>query len=203
VVDFSVITFTVITTHSLTNISENRISSAVQTLHPPSARNETKPRRIVVKFGGSSLADKERITKAAKLISDEFNKGTRLVVVVSAMGKMTDQLFSLVNHESGETSDKTSDIDDVLSMGERTSVRVFSTVLKRVGLDAKYFDPSDPDWPIITDDQYSNANPILELCLQKVREHVDPLLSRGKVPVIAGFVGINQRQSEHYWTWRK
>jgi len=189
VVDFSVITFTVITTHSLTNISENRISSAVQTLHPPSARNETKPRRIVVKFGGSSLADKERITKAAKLISDEFNKGTRLVVVVSAMGKMTDQLFSLVNHESGETSDKTSDIDDVLSMGERTSVRVFSTVLKRVGLDAKYFDPSDPDWPIITDDQYSNANPILELCLQKVREHVDPLLSRGKVPVIAGFVG--------------
>jgi len=189
VVDFSVITFTVVTPQSQANISVGRNSSSVQTLDPPSAsRGETKPKRIVVKFGGSSLADKERITKAAKLIADEVNKGTRLVVVVSAMGKMTDQLSSLIDQESGETSDKT-DIDDILAMGERTSVRVFSTVLKREGLDAKYFDPSDSEWPIITDNQHSNANPILELCLQKVNEHVNPLLDQAKVPVIAGFVG--------------
>jgi aspartate kinase len=142
----------------------------------------------VVKFGGSSLADKERIAKAAKLIAAEVGKGTRLVVVVSAMGKMTDQLSSLIDHGSSESSDKT-DVDDILAMGERTSVRVFSAALKREGLDAKYFDPPDSDWPIITDNQHSNANPILELCLQKVDEHVNPLLDRGKVPVIAGFVG--------------
>jgi aspartate kinase len=164
-------------------------SVAVQTAkseHIPTSKDRT--RRIVVKFGGSSLANKERIAKAASLISRESKKGTKLVVVVSAIGKMTDQLIGLVNHESGKSPDKP-DLDDVLAMGERTSVRIFSTALKGEGLDAMYFDPSDEEWPIITDDQFSNANPILELCLQKVREHVVPLLDWGTVPVIAGFVG--------------
>jgi aspartate kinase len=74
-------------------------------------------------------------------------------------------------------------------MGERTSVRVFATALKAQGVEAKYFDPGEADWPIITDDNFSDANPILELCLQKVREHVVPILDWGTVPVIAGFVG--------------
>lgn len=147
-----------------------------------------KTRRLVVKFGGSSLEDRDRIAKAAQLISKESKKGTKLVVVVSAMGKMTDQLIGLMNHNSGRAPDKT-DLDDVLAMGERTSVRVFATALKAEGLDAKYFDPSDSEWPIITDDQFSNANPIMELCLQRVREHVVPLLDWGTIPVIAGFVG--------------
>ena len=187
-VDFSVITFTVVTPQSKANLTVSHNSPTVQILNPPPSGGEANPKRIVVKFGGSSLADKERITKAAKLIANEVNKGTRLVVVVSAMGKMTDQLSSLIDHGSGETSDKT-DMDDILAMGERTSVRVFSTALKREGLDAKYFDPSDSEWPIITDDQHSNANPILELCLQKVHEHVNPLLDQARIPVIAGFVG--------------
>jgi aspartate kinase len=141
-----------------------------------------------VKFGGSSLADKDRITQAARLISKEVQKGTRLVVVVSAIGKMTDQLIGLVNHDQAKAPEKT-DLDDVLAMGERTSVRVFATALKAEGLETKYFDPSDPDWPIITDDQFSNANPIMELCLQRIREHIVPLLDWGTVPVIAGFIG--------------
>src|SRR5208283_2084051 len=45
------------------------------------------------------------------------------------------------------------------------------------------------DWPIITDDEFSNANPIVELCIQRVRDHVLPMLDWGTVPVIAGFVG--------------
>ena len=152
------------------------------------ASPKQKTRRIVVKFGGSSLADKEHIGKAARLVSKEAAKGTRLVVVVSAMGGMTDQLIGLVNHDSAKTPDKT-DLDDVLAMGERTSVRIFAAALKAEGLEARYFDPTDADWPIITDDDFSNANPILELCLQKAREHVVPLLDWGTVPVIAGFVG--------------
>jgi len=141
---------------------------------------------LVVKFGGSSLRDKDRVNNAARLVAREAAKGRRLVVVVSAMGSMTDQLLNLINHES--TPDKT-DSDDVLAMGERTSVRVFATALKAQGVEAKYFDPSEPDWPIITDDNFSDANPILELCLQRVRENVVPLLDWGTVPVIAGFVG--------------
>jgi aspartate kinase len=143
---------------------------------------------LVVKFGGSSLRDKDRLDRAARLVAKESARGTRVVVVVSAMGSMTDQLLNLINHDSAKNPDKT-DSDDVLAMGERTSVRVFATALKAQGVDAKYFDPGEPDWPIITDDNFSDANPILELCLQRVREHVVPLLDWGTVPVIAGFVG--------------
>lgn len=187
------VTFTVITTGSpapqplSTELSR---TTTLQTVTKPTSVGavEQKTRRVVVKFGGSSLADKDRIAKAARLISKESKKGTKLVVVVSAMGKMTDQLLGLVNHTVGKEPDKT-DLDDVLAMGERTSVRIFATALKAEGLDAKYFDPSDEDWPIITDDQFSNANPIMQLCLQKVREHLIPLLDWGTIPVIAGFVG--------------
>jgi aspartate kinase len=143
---------------------------------------------LVVKFGGSSLRDKDRVGSAARLVAKEAAKGTRVVVVVSAMGTMTDQLLNLINHDAAKTPDKT-DSDDVLAMGERTSVRVFATALKGLGVEAKYFDPSELDWPIITDDNFSDANPILGLCLQRVRENVVPLIDAGTVPVIAGFVG--------------
>jgi len=188
-----VTTFTVRATGSTTPQTLSSKISAPRTVQRvitagPGASTKQKTRRIVVKFGGSSLADKDGIAKAARLVFRETAKGTRLVVVVSAMGKMTDQLIGLVNHDSTKAPDKT-DLDDVLAMGERTSVRIFATALKAEGLEARYFDPIDADWPIITDDDFSNANPILELCLQKVREHVVPLLDWGTVPVIAGFVG--------------
>lgn len=160
------------------------VQTTAGSMHVP----EQKCKRIVVKFGGSSLADKDRIAKAAKLILNESRKGTKLAVVVSAIGKTTDQLFGLINHDAGRTPDKT-DLDDVLAMGERTSVRIFATALKAEGLQVRYFDPSDEEWPIITDDQFSNANPILDLCIHKAREHVLPLLDWGTIPVIAGFVG--------------
>jgi len=160
-------------------------TSSQNALLTPQSNRTVK--RLVVKFGGSSLANRERIERAARLIARECKKGTKLVVVVSAIGKTTEQLISLVNH-SDKSPNKT-DLDDVLAMGERTSVRVFATALKAEGLDARYFDPSDRDWPIITDDQFSNANPIVELCIQRVRDHVVPMLDWGTVPVIAGFVG--------------
>jgi aspartate kinase len=74
-------------------------------------------------------------------------------------------------------------------MGERTSVRVFASALKAEGLEVRYFDPMDADWPIITDDHFSDANPIVESCTRRVQEHVLPVLDSGTVPVIAGFVG--------------
>ena len=169
--------------------SESSATITLRTEAKPSAVAALKQgsKTLVVKFGGSSLRDKDRLGSAASLVAREVAKGTRVVVVVSAMGTTTDQLMNLINHDS-KTPDKT-DSDDVLAMGERTSVRVFATALKAQGVEAKYFDPSEPDWPIITDDNFSDANPLLELCLQKVRENVIPLLDWGAVPVIAGFVG--------------
>jgi len=160
------------------NLSNNIVSQE------PSARPD---RIIVAKFGGSSLADGERISKAAKSVAKEVSRGVKVAVVVSAMGKTTDVLMEILQN-SGRGVEK-HDVDDILSMGERTSVRVFAAALKSEGLKVKYFDPHDDEWPIITDDNFSNANPILEECKQRIREHVQPLLMNGVIPIIAGFVG--------------
>lgn len=145
-------------------------------------------RTLVAKFGGSSLADSEKIRKAAKSVAIEIEKGTMVVVVVSAMGKTTDALLEILQNPSGRAVEK-HDADDILSMGERTSARVFSAALKSEGIRVRYFDPDDEDWPIITDDNFSNANPILADCEERIQKHIRPLLAEGVVPVIAGFVG--------------
>jgi aspartate kinase len=74
-------------------------------------------------------------------------------------------------------------------MGERTSVRIFSAALRNSDVDSRYFDPLDNDWPIITDSSFLNANPLLEECKTKIKENVLPIVEKGTIPVIAGFVG--------------
>jgi len=81
------------------------------------------------------------------------------------------------------------DLDDILSMGERTSIRIFSTALRTNGAESCYFDPIDSKWPIITDAAFQNANPILKDCEQNIRESVLPLLEKSIIPVVAGFLG--------------
>ncbi len=152
-----------------------------------SGRGTNKSKRVIVKFGGTSIADPKRITRAASSIVKAVKNGEEVIVVVSAMGKTTDELLSIL-HSSNKSIER-EDEDDILSMGERISARIFTAFLKAEGLKAKYFDPSDETWPIITDDNYSNANPILDECEKKVKDFVEPLLSKNIVPVIAGFIG--------------
>jgi aspartate kinase len=76
-----------------------------------------------------------------------------------------------------------------MAMGERTSIRIFAAALKATGVESRYFDPLDQDWPIITDDKFSNANPLLEQCEEKIQHYILPLAEKGIVPVIAGFIG--------------
>jgi aspartate kinase len=145
-------------------------------------------KKIVVKFGGSSLADHERLLKAVVAVVNEAKKGTQIAVVVSAMGKTTDVLMSTMKNTSNGKLEK-HDLDDILSMGERTSVRIFAAALRTNGVESRYFDPLDDDWPIITDAAFSNANPLLNECKQRIKERVLPIVEKGTVPVIAGFVG--------------
>ena len=143
---------------------------------------------IIVKFGGSSLADHERLLKAVVAVMNEAKKGTRVAVVVSAMGKTTDALMTTAKNASNGKLEK-KDLDDILSMGERTSIRIFSTALKTNGAESCYFDPIDSNWPIITDSAFQNANPILKDCEKNIRECVLPVLEKGIIPVVAGFLG--------------
>ena len=145
-------------------------------------------RLLVVKFGGSSLSNEEKIENAVSKVVKEVRKGTKIVVVVSAMGKTTDELIKFLDEASGGKAPP-QDMDDLLSMGERTSARIFSAALKAHGVAACYLDPYDPDWPIITDDNFNNANPLLEESLERVRKVVTELFKKGFVPVIPGFIG--------------
>ena len=145
-------------------------------------------KKIVVKFGGSSLADHERLLKAVTAVVNEAKKGTRVAVVVSAMGKTTDVLMTTAKNASNGKVEK-KDLDDILSMGERTSIRIFSAALKNNGAESCYFDPIDSNWPIITDAAFQNANPILKDCEKIIRDSVLPLMEKGVIPVVAGFLG--------------
>lgn len=148
----------------------------------------TSNQTIVVKFGGSSLSDHERLLKAVKAVVNEAKKGTKIAVVVSAMGKTTDVLMTTAKNTSNGKLAK-HELDDILSMGERTSVRIFAAALRNNGADACYFDPTDSKWPIITDDAFQNANPLLKECEKNIKECILPLVEAGTIPVIAGFVG--------------
>jgi len=150
--------------------------------------NVERRKRIVIKYGGASLADHERILRAVTAVAKEAREGTQIAVTVSAMGKTTDMLLNAAKNASNGKIGKR-ELDEILAMGERTSIRIFSVALKAKGVESRYFDPLDPDWPIITDDVFSNANPILEKCEERIRQYVLPLVEKGIVPVIAGFVG--------------
>lgn len=151
-------------------------------------KREKFDKKIVVKFGGSSLADHEKLGKAVVAVAKEFAKGTKIAVVVSAMGKTTDILMNTVKNTSNGKLEK-HELDDILSMGERTSVRVFAAALRTNGVESCYLDPIDEKWPIITDAVFSNANPLLEESAKRIREYVLPIVEKRVVPVIAGFVG--------------
>jgi aspartate kinase len=108
------------------------------------------------------------------------------------MGKTTD---TLITHflRACESKDQVQELDDVLSMGERTSARLFAAALKAHGVNARYFDPSELDWPIITDDNFGNAKPIIKECIQATKRTIMPILRKGRVPVVPGFIGRTLR----------
>jgi len=143
-------------------------------------------RLLIVKFGGSSLSNPKRINLAVASVALEYARGNHVVVVVSAVGNTTDQLLQLTNG-GGELVE--TDKDDILAMGERTSARIFAASLKSRGMQARYYDPSDRDWPIITDNNFQNANPLKTNSINRIRRYLKPVLDDGMIPVIGGFIG--------------
>jgi aspartate kinase len=143
-------------------------------------------RLLIVKFGGSSLSNPKRISLAVASVALEYARGNRVVVVVSAVGNTTDQLLQLTN---GGAELVETDKDDILAMGERTSARIFAASLKSRGMQARYYDPSDRDWPIITDNNFLNANPLKTNSIKRIRRYIKPVLDDGMIPVIGGFIG--------------
>jgi aspartate kinase len=80
-------------------------------------------------------------------------------------------------------------IDRIIGLGEEQSVRLMASALKSLGVDAVEVTPSSPGWPIVTDEAYGDAEPILEECRGNAELGLKPLIDRGRVPVVCGFVG--------------
>ncbi|MGN0104479.1 aspartate kinase [Methanobrevibacter ruminantium] len=142
---------------------------------------------IVAKFGGTSIGNGQRIRKAAQSIVNAYMEGKKVVVVVSAINKTTDDLVAIADESIGkEVTEK--QLAEILSMGERTSIRVFSSVLESLGVKSEYIDPSHDLWPVITDDNYGKA----QIDFEKTEEQSQGLLGlldQGIIPVVCGFLG--------------
>ena len=137
---------------------------------------------IVQKYGGTSVADPERIRAVAEHVAYTKRHGNDVVVVVSAMGKSTDNLIKLANEVSSVQPDR--ELDMLLTTGERISMTLVCMALAGVGIDAISFTGSQVG--IITDTVHTKAK-ILEVKGDRVRE----ALAQGKVCVVAGFQGVS------------
>ena len=137
---------------------------------------------IVQKFGGTSVADPERIRAVAEHIAFTKSHGNQVVAVVSAMGKSTDNLISLANQVSKTQPGR--ELDMLLTTGERISMALLCMALADVGVEAMSFTGSQTG--IITDTVHTKAK-ILEVKGDRVRA----ALAEGKVCVIAGFQGVS------------
>lgn len=137
---------------------------------------------LVVKFGGTSVATTERIMHVAKRIQREKKNGYDIVVVVSAMGKTTDQLVDMA-HEISESPSKR-EMDVLLTTGEQVTISLLSIALHKLGIEAKSF----TGWQagIVTEHVPSNAR------IENIKpKAVYDALKAGEVAVVAGFQGID------------
>jgi aspartate kinase len=136
----------------------------------------------VQKYGGSSVADADRIRAVADHIARVRRGGEELVVVVSAMGRTTDELLRLAEDVSSIRPGR--ELDMLLTAGERMSVALVCMALAELGVAAASFTGSQAG--IVTDSQHTNAK-ILEIRPDRVKQ----TLAEGVIPVVAGFQGVS------------
>lgn len=150
---------------------------------------------IVAKFGGTSIGNGKRIKQAAQSVVNEYMKGKKVVVVVSAIDKTTDELLHIVD-EAMEDAVTEKQLAEIVSMGEMTSVRIFSSAIESIGVKSEYVDPFMDQWPIITDNNLLSAKVDFKATEDKSQELVK-MMDQGIIPVVCGFLG---RDPEGYIT---
>jgi aspartate kinase len=135
---------------------------------------------VVQKYGGSSVADADRIRHVAQRIADERARGSDLVIVVSAMGDTTDELLGLARAITDEPDPR--ELDMLLATGEHQTATLVSMALHALGVPAIAL--SGPQAGITTDGRYGRAR-IAAIDPERVRRE----LEGGKVVIVAGFQG--------------
>lgn len=138
---------------------------------------------VVQKYGGTSVANKEKLELVIEKIVSSVKEQNRVVVVVSAQGKTTDSLINKANEYCENTYNK--EMDLLLSTGEIQTVALLTMMLKNKGYDAIGLTGSQAG--IITDSNFSNAK-IKMVMSENITKH----LESGKIVVVAGFQGIDK-----------
>ncbi|PSP85723.1 aspartate kinase [Halobacteriales archaeon QS_1_68_17] len=136
--------------------------------------------RVVAKFGGTSLGNGDRVNRAADSIAAAVRQGHEVAVVASAMGNTTDELLDEIQFDTEEA-----DRAEIVSMGERTSVRMLKAALAARGIDAAFFEPGRERWPIITN-EYGEVD--VEETRRLARAIAERMSREGIVPVLTGFL---------------
>jgi aspartate kinase len=134
--------------------------------------------RVVAKFGGTSLGSGDRIERAADTVAKAVEDGHEVAIVASAMGSTTDELLDEITFEADDP-----DRAEIVSMGERTSVRMLKAALASRGVVATFVEPGTEKWPIITD-EYG------EVDAEETMRRAEALAADldHVVPVITGFL---------------
>ncbi|NLV56611.1 MAG: aspartate kinase [Acidimicrobiales bacterium] len=137
---------------------------------------------LVQKFGGTSVADPDRIREVADHVLRCRRRGDDVVLVVSAMGKETDELLRLASEVSDVRPGR--EMDMLITAGERKAVALMSMALAAVGIEAESYTGSQAGF--VTDTNHTNAK-ILEVRAERVKEAIEA----GRVPVVAGSQGMS------------
>ncbi len=137
---------------------------------------------VVQKFGGTSVADAERIRSVARRIVDTYNDGNGVVAVVSAMGSGTDELLSLAGDVSPNSHPR--ELDMLLTAGERVTMSLVAMAIQDLGVQAQSLTGSQAG--ILTTGRHGHAE-ILEIRAERVQAALD----ESKVAIVAGFQGVN------------
>ena len=138
---------------------------------------------IVKKFGGSSVANAERVNNVAKIVTDEYKKGNNVVVVVSAQGDTTDDLIDKAKEINPAASKR--EMDMLLSAGEQISISLLAMAIEKLGFPVV----SLLGWQagFHTDSNYTVAR-IKKIESERLRAELD----RRNIVVVAGFQGLNK-----------
>jgi aspartate kinase len=138
---------------------------------------------VVAKFGGSSVADADRIKRVAERIVETRKAGSDVVVVVSAMGDTTDDLLDLAERVSPLPPAR--ELDMLLTAGERISMALLAMAISNLGAEARSFTGSQAG--VITDGAHGKAR-IIDVTPGRIRTALD----EGAIAIVAGFQGVSQ-----------
>ena len=141
---------------------------------------------IVQKFGGTSVANAERIKAAAKRIVETYKAGNKVIVVVSARGQTTDELIDLAHELTDNPS--TREMDMLLSTGEQISIALVAMAIHALGYPAVSFTGGQVG--IVTDSYHTKAR-IRNINTHRVQKELD----KGTIVIVAGFQGIDANEN--------